>query len=134
VKTRDRDRALSRAVHDFAAECGRKRAVRTTVHVGSPAGESITIPHEKWYDGGMRADLLERALSVLALPEPLVWITRRGACRASDDDHAWCAATIIASARLGRATPFYVVTRRAWLEPATGAGRTWARIRTRPDA
>jgi len=131
MRTRDRDRALSRAVHDFAAECGRRRTVPTTLHVGSPRGEVVTIPHETWYDAGLRADLLERALSVLDVHEPLVWITRDGPCLGCDDDHAWYAATLAASARLGRPTRFYIVTRRAWLEPATGDGRTWVRIRVR---
>jgi len=130
----DRNRALSRAVHDFAAECGRLRILPTTLHVGDPRGEAVTIPDERWYDAAMRADMVERALSVLDIAEPLVWITRPGPCRATDADNRWCAASLTAGARLDRSVPFYIVTRRAWLEPATGEGRTWVRIRIKEDA
>ncbi len=127
---RERNRALSRAVHDMAAECGRRRSIRPVLHVGSPYGEQLTVPHERWYDAGLRADLVERALSAVDVAEPLVWIARLGGCHATDDDHAWCRATLAASARHGHKPHFYVVTRRAWLDPRTGDCRTWQRVRS----
>jgi len=134
MQTRTRDRALARAVHDFAVECGSRRAVPTSLYAGSPLGERLPIPLHDWYDAALRADLLERALSVLATPEPLVWITRSGTTRPGDADQSWCAATLTAGARLGLTVSFFIVTRRAWLDPQTGAGRTWTRIRVHSPA
>jgi hypothetical protein len=130
---REREDRISAAVRAFAIECGNKRAIAPTLHLGSPTGEFFSIREEQWYDDALRADLAERALSCLDGSESLAWLTRPGELAPQDLDHAWSAATTAAALRIPCRTTFYVVTRRGWLELRTGRSREWSRVRQRPS-
>lgn len=127
----EREDRIGAAVRAFAIECGNKRAIVPTVHLGSPTGEFFSIREAQWYDDALRADLAERALSCLDDSEPLVWLTRAGELTPQDADHAWCSATTAAALRIPCRTTFYVVTRRGWLELRTGRSHEWSRVRQR---
>lgn len=123
---------ITAAVRAFAIECGNKRAIVPTLHLGSPAGEFFSIREAPWYDDALRADLAGHALSCLDEAEPLAWLTRAGELAPQDADHAWCAATMTAASRVPCRIAFYVVTRRGWLELQTGRSHEWSRVRQRP--
>jgi hypothetical protein len=61
---------------------------------------------------------------------PTVWLTRPGMPAHHDEDACWMSACRAAAGILGHdPAPFYVVTRYGWTDPATGASRTWKRLR-----
>jgi hypothetical protein len=122
---------LRTEVRVFATRCGTRRVLPTHVHVGTPAGDRATLPHDPSYDAGLRADLLTRALDRLDDPARLsAWLTRGGFPAACDDDLAWLAAADAAFGRRGvTRVPFFAVTRHGWLDVRTGEVRVWRRVR-----
>lgn len=124
-----RDDQLAHAVRAFVDASGRKRDLPATVHVGLPLSHFLQIPDDDRYDAGLRTDLVERALSCLDQPEPMVWLTRPGADHPYDVDHAWCAATTSAALRAHRIVGFYVVTRQGWTHLESGESKLWERVR-----
>lgn len=122
-------RSLRRAVLDLAAR-ERRRGFPARVHVGVPGGSCRGFePGDDPLDHTLRVDALEAMIRGLgrAPGPPLVWLTRPGPLRCEDSDLAWLAATRAASAELGIATRFVVVCRQAWVDPASGIGRSWPR-------
>jgi hypothetical protein len=61
----------------------------------------------------------------------MTWLTRPGTVDVQDVDLAWLRAVTAVNGELDRALPFVVVTRHGWLDPASGVGRTWHRLRDR---
>jgi hypothetical protein len=124
------DEHLRRAVWDFVASAGRRRALPLTAHVGHPAGAQVQVVDLPWYDAAARADLITRALDGLEESSPFVWLTRPGELRPADTELAWCAAAITAFARHQQPLPgVYLITRVGWTDLLTGRRRTWRRVR-----
>jgi hypothetical protein len=119
---------LRRLVLDLIAQ-GRHRTFPALVHVGRP-GRHRSLVVADIDDHALRTDVLA-ALIGSADEAPLVWLTRPGEPAIEDDDQAWSRAVRAAAAEVGRSTPFVVVTRRGWVDPAHGHGRTWRRLRDR---
>lgn len=120
----------------FVTNAGTRRKLPMTFHVGTPGGDQISLPHDPYFDAGLRADLVERALDGLdgqAAQRPCPWITRTGDLSPTDADFAWFSASREAFGRHGLAMPgFFVVTRYGWLNLANEDVIRWRRIR--PDA
>lgn len=101
----------------------------------------VPWPLEEVYDAGLRFDLLANLLADLpanvladlpagAEPEASCWTTRPGAPHLHDADLEWFAsATSVFAALQVELLTFRVVTRTGWLDVATGANRTWRRLR-----
>jgi hypothetical protein len=95
----------------------------------------VRVPDRDWYDAGVRADLVTRALDGLADPTPLAWLTRTGSLDPTDVDAAWCAAVLTGHARHGLPVAgFYVVTRAGWTDLTTGERHEWSRVRQVRDS
>ncbi|MEP6816535.1 MAG: hypothetical protein ABI873_13395 [Marmoricola sp.] len=122
---------LRAEVRRFVTECGTRRALPTRVHVGELAGDRMSIHVDAWYDVGLRADLLTRALDHLGEPAGLTaWLTRGGYTTACDHDLVWLAAADMAFGRHGVArVAIFAVTRHGWLDVRTGEVRSWRRVR-----
>jgi len=123
------------ALYAFAECAARRRVLPSTLHVGVPSIEDVPVR-----DPGtvaLRADVVELAVACVAVAAPFAWLTRLGDLVARRDDHRWFAATAAAFATHGLGDPdFYVVTRRGWLDLATGERQVWHRVRParlRPD-
>lgn len=118
------------AMRTFATSAGTARKLPTHLHVGTPAGPHLSIPEQRWYDAGLRADLVVRALDGLDVPDPCCWVTRPGELVANDVDVAWLSAARAAFARHAVALPgFFVVTRRGWMDLTTQQVHQWDRVR-----
>jgi hypothetical protein len=126
---------LRAALCDFVTSAGTRRRLPTLFHVGTPGGEQITLPHDLYFDAGLRADLVERAIDALdglAGARPVPWLTRVGDLSPTDADFAWFSAAREGFGRHGRELPgFFVVTRYGWLNLANEDVIKWRRIR--PD-
>ena len=127
---------LRQELSDFVAAAGTRRSLPTLVHVGRPGGERITVPHDHSFDAGLRADLLERALTGLDAvtgARPVPWVTRSGDLTPGDADFAWFAAAREAFGRHGLDLPgFFVISRHGWLNLADDDVVRWRRVRPRP--
>lgn len=122
--------AMTREMRRWAAQVGRTRKPQGWVHVGNPDGERVSIRTLPWYDPGLRADLITRAIDGLETSERLVWLTRRGDLEVAESDLLWWAAARRASARHGDTLHhFHVVTRRGWHELVSGRRVEWPRVR-----
>ena len=126
---------LRAALCDFVSAAGTRRLLPTLFHVGTPGGDHVTLPHEARFDGGLRADLVERALEGLegsAAQRPVPWLTRIGDLAPSDADFAWFAASREGFGRHGLDLPgFFVMTRYGWLNLANEDVIRWRRVRPR---
>jgi hypothetical protein len=126
---------LRAALCDFVTSAGTRRRLPTLFHVGTPGGEQITLPHDLYFDAGLRADLVERAIDALdglAGARPVPWLTRVGDLSPTDADFAWFSAAREGFGRHGSELPgFFVVTRYGWLNLANEDVIKWRRIR--PD-
>jgi hypothetical protein len=127
-------RGLRAVVLELKARVPRGRfALR--VQAGVPGGPACTFEVGRYdlLDHALRTDvaaaLLHRARSITA--SPWLWTTRPGPLTVGDADLAWSAAGRAALAEAGLPSRFVVVTRHGWLEPTTGAGHAWARLRQR---
>ncbi len=124
---------VHRAMRDFVAGAGTRRALPTTMHVGAPEGQHVDIPVEPWQDPGLRTELVARALAGLedaAFEHALPWVTRTGGHDTHDTDLHWCAAARSSFGRFGLELPgFFVVTRQGWSNLLTGEVHRWDRVR-----
>lgn len=121
---------MSRLMREFVTAHSRRRNVPTTLHLGRPEEEVRTILDHPSYDDGLRADLVTRAIDGLAVPEPLVWMTRPGDLGPSEVDLGWLRAARAGFDRHGRAlTSFHVLTRHGWTELVSGQRHARVRIR-----
>ena len=127
-------RGLRSAALDLKTRCPRGRfAIR--IGAGLPGG------HAHWFEiqVGDRLDHALRTEIAGALVHrvrprvatPWLWITRPGPLAVTDADLVWSSASRAALAEAALPTRFVVVTRHGWLEPTTGAGRAWHRLRAR---
>ncbi|TWG96960.1 hypothetical protein L615_000400000620 [Nocardioides sp. J9] len=124
-------RVLRGAVRDHA-QAERRRCYPPVLHVGIPRGEqrSFEAAPEERLDLALRTEVVE-AMARLFLDReqvPLVWLTRMTE-GPDTEDLAWAAAVGAASGELGVRLDLVVVTRRAWHDPRSGAGRSWSRVR-----
>jgi hypothetical protein len=126
---------LRAALCDFVSSAGTRRRLPTLFHVGRPGGEHVTLPHDLYFDAGLRADLVERALDGLAGAagaRPCPWLTRIGDLAPTDADFAWFSAAREGFGRHGLDLPgFFVVTRYGWLNLANEDVIRWRRVRPR---
>ena len=105
------------------------------VHAGVPGGPAwwFEVGRDDRLDHTLRTDvtaaLLHRASARAAAP--WLWTTRPGPLSVGDADLAWCSAGRAALAEAGLPARFVVVTRHGWLDPVTGDGQTWQRLRQR---
>lgn len=124
-------RVLRGAVQEHA-RTERRRSFPAVLHVGIPGGPERTfeiVPEEE-LDLALRVEIVE-AMARHSLGHgavPLVWLTRM-ARGADAEDLAWAAAVGHAAGELGVRLDLVVITRRAWHDPRSGAGRSWARVR-----
>jgi hypothetical protein len=124
------------ALCDFVSSAGTRRRLPTLFHVGTPGGDQVTLPHDLYFDAGLRADLVERAIDGLDGPageRPVPWLTRTGDLTPTDADFAWFTAAREGFGRHGLELPgFFVVTRYGWLNLANEDVIRWRRVRPRP--
>lgn len=84
------------------------------------------------YDCGLRLDVVDALLARAEGDDDgdSIWLTRPGVPEHHDVDTRWRASTRhVCSARGRTLSGFWVVTRYGWLDPDTGASRTWKRLR-----
>jgi hypothetical protein len=124
---------LRTALCDFVTGAGSRRRLPTLFHIGTPGGEEITLPHDQYFDAGLRADLVERAIDGLggrAGERPVPWLTRCGDLSPTDADFAWLSAAREGFGRHDRELPgFFVITRHGWLNLANDEVIRWRRVR-----
>lgn len=101
------------------------------VHVGDPVGRVSLAAGDAAPDHALRTDVLGALLWRHRSEQPLVWLTRTGPLDWQDVDARWFAGFEAARHEVGIGEQFLVVTRHGWHDPATGATRTWRRIRDR---
>jgi hypothetical protein len=127
---------LRAALCAFVAAAGTRRKLPIVFHVGTPGGDQITLPHDIYFDAGLRADLVERAIDGLdgrAAENPCPWLTRSGDLAPTDADFAWFSAAREGFGRHGLELPgFFVVTRYGWLNLANEDVIRWRRVRPDP--
>lgn len=129
-------RVLRATVLAHATEEPRRR-YPPVLHVGLPGGETrhFEIDPDDVLDQALRVEVVEAMCRSSLAREvvPLVWLTRPED-QHDEQDSAWVAAVNAAAAELGVRLELVVVTRRAWRDPRTGAGRSWVRLRERGAA
>lgn len=101
------------------------------VHVGDPTGRVSLAVDEEVLDHALRTDVLGALLWRHRAEQPLVWLTRTGTLDWQDVDARWFAGFEAARREVAVGGQFLVVTRHGWHDPASGATRTWKRIRDR---
>lgn len=120
----------------------RTRCPRSSIHpvlnVGVPGHADLcrTSPAEDNLDQGLRASLLAALLEVARSGDgleraPWVWVERGGVTDWHDLDADWLPPTLQAYAEGGLPATFVVVTRNGWVDPRSGVGRWWKRLRVR---
>ena len=130
-------RVLRRAVVDLN-RTETRRVFAPVLHAGFPGGDRRTLELDPTWelDATLRVDMVE-AITRHHLAQgrvPLLWLTRpEDAAATLESDRAWAGATRAAGAELTVSLDLVVVTRHAWLDPRTGVGRTWRRVRERQD-
>lgn len=128
------EKVLRRAVLEHATS-EQRRNYAPVLHVGLPERPSrhFEAAPDDVLDHALRIEIVQ-AMARVPLQRsfvPLIWLSRPGDREAHDCDVEWGAAVRAAGAELGLALGLVVVTRRSWHDPATGVGRTWARLRRR---
>ncbi len=148
--------ALEAALRDAVLEhvtTEHRRVFAPVLHLGTPGARRVELPlYLPRPDHALRTDLVEalyRRHRESALHDPpappaqpvqpcppgtdappvLLWCTRPGGLEPEDDDLAWSSAAPCAAHELEVSLPLVVVTRQGWRDPATGAGRSWRRLR-----
>ena len=127
---RQREARNRAAVLELASTEHRRRHP-VLVHVGDPRGRVSLAVDELCPDHALRADVLGALLWRHRDEDPLVWLTRTGPLDLQDVDARWFAGFRAARREVLVGGDFLVVTRHGWHDPATGATRTWKRIRDR---
>jgi hypothetical protein len=123
---------LRRLVLEHKAE-ERRRHFPAVLHLGGPGRpESGRVDESAAsLDHALRCDVLEAMLRRARAGPLMTWLTRPGDLEVQDVDLAWLRAVATVNAETGRALPYVVVTRDGWRDLASGAGRTWRRVRER---
>lgn len=130
----DECRALRAAVLALKARAPRG-GFPLRVHAGRPGGAACwcDVGAGDVLDHALRTDvaaaLLHRGRSLER--SPWLWVTRTGPLWVGDADLAWSAAGRAALGEASLPARFVVVTRHGWLDPVTGAGQAWRRLRRR---
>ncbi len=107
------------------------------LHVGLPGRpeRSRTVAEAGLSDHGLRASAVAALLEVLGEDDqattPWTWLTRTGTTSWHDVDAEWLGPTLQAYSEAGLSPTFLVLTRHGWLDPRSGVGRTWKRLRIR---
>lgn len=111
-----------------------RRAFDTAVYVGTLGGERdsfvLRARDLPTLDRGLRVDVVAELLE--RTPDELctAWTVRPGTAEHHDEDGHWHAAARAAFAMHGRPLEaFYAITRYGWRDVATGASRSWKRLR-----
>lgn len=134
---------LREEVRRALADAGTRRQLPLRCFVGHPGGpvdtavaEVAVATQRQLLDlggdaTGLRTALVERALDGLDDPRgALCWVVRSGPLEVGDPELAWWSAAWHGFGRHGlRPVAFCVLNRTGWVEPDTGRGRTWRRLR-----
>jgi hypothetical protein len=130
----DDDAALLRSLVLTLRLSQRRRVFAPRVQIGDPPNTwvSFEFVSPAVPDFAIRCDVVGTLLERTERPT-MVWMTRSGRPdESSDEDLSWLAATQAAfreaAVPLAR---FVIVTRYGWLDPRSGATRTWRRLRDR---
>jgi hypothetical protein len=129
------DTALASAIRaelrSFVAAAGTRRSLAMCCHVGHPGGQQARLDHSAVDQHALRADLVERVIDGLLVPEgACAWVTRGGVLGVTDGDAEWFAAALTAFARHGLPLPaFFVLNRSGWLDLVSDERREWSRVR-----
>ena len=113
------------------------RGPRTLLSGGVAPWEGAPWPTQPWLDRGLRLDVADRLVGRVATThaagDPVrAWLLRPGQPSLHDEDVAWLAATRHALSAHGLDLDgFWSVTRYGWLDPVSGASRSWKRLRIR---
>lgn len=128
------EKRLRRAVLDHTAT-EHRHSFLPLVHVGIPGGKEVAHAHreDEPTDQWLRTDIIHSMRRRVGVPEPIVWLTRRGDLDIEDVDLRWLAAARQAFREIGAPLTYVVVTRNAWLDPRSGLSRRWKRLRYRND-
>jgi len=132
LRSRRALRALVFALHRRTATTRTQFPLR--VCVGGPdgvVGEFVVSATDR-LDLPARTDVLGALVDAATSPTPWVWIERRGLLEDHLADAAWLAATLQVAAESGRDLGFFVVTRKGWRDPRSGASHAWVRPRQGP--
>jgi len=127
-------RALRSGVLAHRAEPDRDA---TVLHLGDPAGARLAhrLRRNESLDAALRVDvigaLLLRLRTEHEVGDRLVWLARPGTLAWEDVDAAWLSASVAAFAEAGLDLAFVVVTRHGWIDPRSGQGVQWKRLRDR---
>lgn len=91
------------------------------------ARREIELVRGVWWDHTLRLEVVQALIRPLldAGADPLVWLIRPH--DRTEEDQLWSGAVHDAGRELGLDLALYAVSKRAWHEPRTGAGRTWQR-------
>lgn len=129
----EEEAALLRLAVALHARAETRRVFPPVLHVGRPGGtEAVFGAGEagQRLDHALRTDVVEALVrATREVPDRLLWLTRAGGLDLHEVDVAWSAAARSADAETGATHRFVVVTRHGWRDPATGAGRSWRRLR-----
>ena len=128
------DLALLRhlVVEHKAAE--RRHRFPAVLHLGGPGRPDAGRVEESEgdLDHALRCDVLEAMLRRAPPATLMTWLTRPGGLEELQDvDLAWLRVVAAVNGETGRSLPYVVVTREGWLDPRSGVGRTWRRLRVR---
>jgi hypothetical protein len=111
-----------------------RRRFDTAVYVGSLGGDRdsfvVRAGDVPALDHGLRVDVVAELLERTPADLRTAWTVRPGTAEAHDEDALWHAAARAAFAMHGRPLEaFYTITRYGWRDVATGASRSWKRLR-----
>ena len=123
---------LRRLVLAFTASESR-RVFAPLLHVGDPDGarRSFAVRGHGHLDAALRTEVVAALLEGDPAPAPLVWLTRVGPLTPCDLDTEWLSAAAAAYAEAETPLTFVLVTRSQWLDPRSGTGQAWKRLRQR---
>jgi hypothetical protein len=119
-----------------------RRSFAPGVHVGTAADQCVSfIPRDTdAMDDGLRGDVVTSLLlrSRTGTPTvspgdtaPLVWLSRPGSPQWHDFESAWLGPAVRAYAEADLSLTLVVVTKGGWVDPRSGVGRSWVRLRLR---
>ena len=109
----------------------RRHRFPAVLHVGTPGGAASSVPDDRTWDAGLRADVAGALLRRVAGGTTTAWVTRPGSLVLQDVDADWLGPLLRSADENDVELTYVVVTRHGWVDPRTGVHRVWKRIRDR---